>query len=186
MPGVVSGTLLTFIPAAGDYVNADLLGSTDTRMVGNVIQTQFLRILDYPTAAALSFILMAAILDHGHRLHPPVRNGGPGLMRLRTLAARAISSSSRVCSPSAICSCPTSSCTVFSFNKPKGRFNYEWQQFSTDAWTHPCGVADMCGSLSLSLQIAAVGDHRRHRPRHDDRLRAGPLPLPRPAAPSTR
>ncbi|EFF93394.1 putrescine transporter [Streptomyces sp. e14] len=62
MPGVVSGTLLTFIPAAGDYVNADLLGSTDTRMVGNVIQSQFLRILDYPTAAALSFILMAAIL----------------------------------------------------------------------------------------------------------------------------
>lgn len=62
MPGVVSGTLLTFIPASGDYVNADLLGSTDTRMVGNVIQGQFLRVLDYPTAAALSFILMAAIL----------------------------------------------------------------------------------------------------------------------------
>jgi spermidine/putrescine transport system permease protein len=61
-PGVVAGTLLTFIPASGDYVNADLLGSTDTRMVGNVIQTQFLRVLDYPTAAALSFILMAAIL----------------------------------------------------------------------------------------------------------------------------
>ncbi|WP_345658563.1 ABC transporter permease [Streptomyces siamensis] len=62
MPGVVSGTLLTFIPASGDYVNAELLGSTDTRMIGNVIQTQFLRVLDYPTAAALSFILMAAIL----------------------------------------------------------------------------------------------------------------------------
>ncbi|WP_432041758.1 ABC transporter permease [Streptomyces cadmiisoli] len=62
MPGVVSGTLLTFIPASGDYVNADLLGSTDTRMIGNVIQSQFLRILDYPTAAALSFILMFAIL----------------------------------------------------------------------------------------------------------------------------
>jgi spermidine/putrescine transport system permease protein len=62
MPGVVSGTLLTFIPASGDYVNSDLLGSTDTRMVGNVIQTQFLTVLDYPTAAALSFILMAAIL----------------------------------------------------------------------------------------------------------------------------
>ncbi|MCK1820741.1 ABC transporter permease [Streptomyces sp. XM83C] len=44
--------------------------------------------------------------------------------------------------------------TVFSFNKPKGRFNYEWQEFSTDAWKDPCGVADMCGSLSLSLQIA--------------------------------
>lgn len=62
MPGVVSGTLLTFIPASGDYVNAELLGSTDTKMVGNVIQSQFLRVLDYPTAAALSFILMAVVL----------------------------------------------------------------------------------------------------------------------------
>ncbi|MGW3406014.1 ABC transporter permease, partial [Streptomyces zhihengii] len=43
---------------------------------------------------------------------------------------------------------------VFSFNKPAGRFNYSWQQFSTDAWTDPCGVADMCSSLALSLQIA--------------------------------
>lgn len=62
MPGVVSGTLLTFIPASGDYVNAELLGSTDTKMVGSVIQSQFLRVLDYPTAAALSFILMAIVL----------------------------------------------------------------------------------------------------------------------------
>ncbi|WP_217141711.1 ABC transporter permease [Streptomyces sp. AC627_RSS907] len=62
MPGVVSGTLLTFIPATGDYVNASLLGSADTGMIGNVIQSQFLRVLDYPTAAALSFLLMAAIL----------------------------------------------------------------------------------------------------------------------------
>ncbi|MFI5942849.1 ABC transporter permease [Streptomyces uncialis] len=45
--------------------------------------------------------------------------------------------------------------TVFSFNEPKGRFNYEWQNFSTDAWRDPCGVADLCGSLSLSLRIAA-------------------------------
>jgi spermidine/putrescine transport system permease protein len=43
---------------------------------------------------------------------------------------------------------------VFSFNKPHGRFNYEWQRFSTDGWTDPCGVADLCGSFSLSLQIA--------------------------------
>ncbi|MEU5424616.1 ABC transporter permease [Streptomyces olivoreticuli] len=62
MPGVVAGTLLTFIPATGDYINAELLGSTDQKMIGNVIQSQFLRVLDYPTAAALSFILMAAIL----------------------------------------------------------------------------------------------------------------------------
>ncbi|MFF4157201.1 ABC transporter permease [Streptomyces sp. NPDC001678] len=62
MPGVVAGTLLTFIPATGDYINAELLGSTDQKMIGNVIQSQFLRVLDYPTAAALSFLLMAVIL----------------------------------------------------------------------------------------------------------------------------
>ncbi|KUN35118.1 ABC transporter permease [Streptomyces longwoodensis] len=44
--------------------------------------------------------------------------------------------------------------TVFSFNQPKGRFNYEWQQFSTAAWQDPCGVSGLCGSLSISLQIA--------------------------------
>lgn len=43
---------------------------------------------------------------------------------------------------------------VFSFNKPKGRFNYAWQKFSLDAWKDPCGVADLCGSLTLSFQIA--------------------------------
>ncbi|WP_442814821.1 ABC transporter permease [Streptomyces sp. NBC_01775] len=45
---------------------------------------------------------------------------------------------------------------LFSFNKPAGRFNYAWRTFSTDAWTDPCGVADMCGSLGLSLQIAVL------------------------------
>jgi spermidine/putrescine transport system permease protein len=62
MPGVVAGTLLTFIPAAGDYINAQLLGTTRQYMIGNVIQSKFLRIGDYPSAAALSFVLMAAIL----------------------------------------------------------------------------------------------------------------------------
>ncbi len=62
MPGVVSGTLLTFIPAAGDYVNAALLGNTGTAMIGNVIDSRFFRVVDYPTAAALSFMLMLAIL----------------------------------------------------------------------------------------------------------------------------
>ncbi len=62
LPGVVAGTLLTFIPAAGDYVNASLLGNTRTTMIGNVIDSRFFRVVDYPTAAALSFVLMAAIL----------------------------------------------------------------------------------------------------------------------------
>ena len=62
MPGVVAGTLLTFIPAAGDYVNAAILGSPNTKMLGNVIESRYFRIVDYPTAAALSFTLMIAIL----------------------------------------------------------------------------------------------------------------------------
>jgi spermidine/putrescine transport system permease protein len=62
LPGVVAGTLLTFIPAAGDYINSKLLGNTSTTMVGQVIDGQFLRVLDYPTAAALSFTLMLTIL----------------------------------------------------------------------------------------------------------------------------
>ncbi len=63
MPGVLAGTLLTFIPAAGDYVNAELLGSDNTKMVGNVIESQFFRVLGgFPVAAALSFTLMAMIL----------------------------------------------------------------------------------------------------------------------------
>ncbi len=62
LPGVVAGTLLTFIPAAGDYINAELLGSTKDRMIGNVIQTNFIDFRDYPTASALSVVLMAVIL----------------------------------------------------------------------------------------------------------------------------
>jgi spermidine/putrescine transport system permease protein len=61
-PGIVAGTLLTFIPAAGDFINAALLGTPNQAMIGNVIQAKFLESLDYPTAAALSFILMGAIL----------------------------------------------------------------------------------------------------------------------------
>jgi len=63
-PGIISGALLTFIPAAGDYINAsrDFLGSTDTAMIGNVIEANFLVLQNYPAAAALSLILMVAIL----------------------------------------------------------------------------------------------------------------------------
>lgn len=62
MPGVVAGTLLTFIPAAGDYINATILGNPSNKMLGNVIEARFFRIVDYPAAAALSFTLMATIL----------------------------------------------------------------------------------------------------------------------------
>ncbi len=62
LPGVVSGTLLTFIPAAGDYINAELLGSTSSRVIGNVIQAQFTEANNLPVASALSVLLSVLIV----------------------------------------------------------------------------------------------------------------------------
>ena len=62
MPGVLAGGLLVFIPAVGDFINADYLGSTQTTMIGNIIQKQFLVVKDYPAAAAISVLLMGIIL----------------------------------------------------------------------------------------------------------------------------
>ncbi len=62
LPGIFAGTLLTFIPAVGDFVNAQLLGTSNQYMIGNVIQSKFLVLRDYPEAAALSFLLMTVIL----------------------------------------------------------------------------------------------------------------------------
>jgi spermidine/putrescine transport system permease protein len=62
LPGIFAGTLLTFIPAVGDFINAQLLGTSRQYMIGNVIQSKFLVVVDYPAAAALSFLLMAALL----------------------------------------------------------------------------------------------------------------------------
>ncbi|HEY7197289.1 MAG TPA: ABC transporter permease [Gaiellaceae bacterium] len=62
LPGLFAGTLLTFIPAVGDFINAQLLGTPRQQMIGNVIQSKFKVILDYPAAASLSFILLGSIL----------------------------------------------------------------------------------------------------------------------------
>jgi spermidine/putrescine transport system permease protein len=62
LPGVFAGSLLVFIPAAGDFVNAYYLGSAKTTMIGNVVQNQFLVQVDYPVAAALSFVFMAIVM----------------------------------------------------------------------------------------------------------------------------
>ena len=61
LPGVFAGTLLTFIPATGDFINARFLGNPNTTVIGQVVQSQFLSRNDYPTAAAISFVLMAII-----------------------------------------------------------------------------------------------------------------------------
>lgn len=62
LPGLFAASLLSFIPAVGDYINAELLGSRDTTMVGNVVQRLFLQNNDYPEAAALSMVLMVGLL----------------------------------------------------------------------------------------------------------------------------
>jgi spermidine/putrescine transport system permease protein len=62
IPGVFAGILLTFVPTAADFVNASILGGTNTTMIGSIIQTQYLTFNDYPVASALSFIVMAALL----------------------------------------------------------------------------------------------------------------------------
>lgn len=62
MGGVFAGSLLTFIPAIGDFINSEILGSRDTTMIGQVIYRQFLNNNEYPEAAALGFILMAGVL----------------------------------------------------------------------------------------------------------------------------
>ncbi|HEX2140870.1 MAG TPA: ABC transporter permease [Candidatus Limnocylindria bacterium] len=62
MPGIFAGSLLVFIPAVGDYVNALILGSPQTQMIGNVIQRLFLNTNAYPEASALGFLMMAAVL----------------------------------------------------------------------------------------------------------------------------
>jgi spermidine/putrescine transport system permease protein len=62
LPGIFAGTLLTFIPATGDYINAELLGNANTKMIGNIVQSRFLVLENYPVASALSFTLMAIML----------------------------------------------------------------------------------------------------------------------------
>ena len=61
LPGLFAGSLLVFIPAAGDFENAQFLGNPQTTMIGNSIQDQFLRQLNYPVASAMSFVLMIII-----------------------------------------------------------------------------------------------------------------------------
>ena len=64
LPGVFAGSLLTFIPAVGDFINAEIIGAgnPDVTMIGNIIQFKYLNANDYPAAAALSFVLVAGVM----------------------------------------------------------------------------------------------------------------------------
>ena len=84
LPGVFAGSLLVFIPAAGDFVNSYYLGNAKTTMIGNVVQDQFLVQVNYPAAAALSFVFMAIVMVLVVDLRPRPRHGGPGVSDARS------------------------------------------------------------------------------------------------------
>ncbi len=199
LPGVVAGTLLTFIPAAGDYINAKLLGSTNDRMIGSVIDSQFIIVRDYPIASALSFLLMAAILVAGVHLRPARRDGGPALMATSQIDPALLEAppaaesglqrglrwirenSLAIYSGLALIYMflPVAIVVLFSFNSPAGRQNTQWNEFSLDAWRNICKDPTICQSVGVSVDDRAGCDPGRNDPGHDDRLRAGPSPLPR-------
>ena len=107
LPGVVAGTLLTFIPAAGDFINAQLLGSPQNHMIGNVIQSKFLELTDYPAAAAMSFVLMAAIL-----LMVALYARAVGTEKLHRMSAARASDQSAVSARARLTRCGRSSSTT--------------------------------------------------------------------------
>ena len=132
-PGCSPGSLLTFIPATGDFINAQLLGSPNQQMIGTVIQNQFLEVRDYPLAASLSFVLMAVITLGVLAYARVLGTEDAGLMRrLGTLAdGRRRLAGARLPVPADLRD------RLYSFNKPAGKFNFVWKAFSLDAWRNP-------------------------------------------------
>ena len=173
-PGIVAGVLLTFIPAAGDYVNAYFLGGPNQAMIGNAIQGQYLELSNYPVAAALSFILLALIMvavvvylrlagtrnvlgddDRGteHVAAAPAshfRGGGPW----RWLRERALNIYAGLAI--AYMLIPIAVIAVFSFNDPAGNFNITWEGFTLDYWRHPFADRELTDALLTSLELAAI------------------------------
>ncbi len=153
-----AGVLLTFIPAAGDFINAQLLGTPQQYMIGNVIQSQFLELRDYPTAAALSFVLMGAILvlvlDLRARARHRPADGGSGGMTIAWRFVRRHVLDAYALLALLYLFVPISVVVAFSFNNPLGRFNYTWQGFTFKNWTHPFGYPGLSGAIKVSIEIA--------------------------------
>ena len=174
-PGIVAGVLLTFIPAVGDYVNAFFLGGPNQAMIGNAIQGQYLQLADYPTASALSFILMALLLavvlvyfrfagagalmgddepaatgagaPQGAR--EPGARGPIGWLRRNAVVIYAALAVAYMLIPIAVIA-------VFSFNDPQGNFNLSWEGFTLDYWKDPFAQAELTDALVTSLELAAL------------------------------
>ena len=159
-PGIIAGTLLTFIPAAGDYVNAQFLGGAGNRMIGNVIQSLYL------TPGRLSVgggaLLRADGADHvrGRHLHPLCRlggaDGGGGEMSgawrwLREHAVNIVAAMVVV-----YLMIPIAVILLFSFNDPQGRYNYTWVGFTLYHWGHAFSRPELTEALLTSLKLALL------------------------------
>ncbi len=153
--------LLTFIPAAGDFVNSLYLGSPNTTMIGNSIQDQFLVQNNVPLASAMSFVLMFIITVFVHRLQPLLRHGGPRVSACTVTSTggpdRAVRAE-RLCRALALLYLfiPIIWIVVFSFNQPTGKYNVTWQQFTLDNWKDPFGDQSLTDAFVVSLKIAAI------------------------------
>ena len=179
MPGVVSGTLLTFIPASRrlrQRRTARLHGHPDGRQRHPVAVPAGPRLPDGRRAVLHPH---GGHPDHGHAstsARPGRRIWSDGACA-RWLSAT--SSSSRACCTLGYLILPNVVVMVFSFNKPAGPLQLRLAAVLHRRLEATRAASPTCAARSsLSLQIALLGDARRHRPRHDDRLRAGPLPLP--------
>jgi spermidine/putrescine transport system permease protein len=174
-PGIVAGVLLTFIPAVGDYVNAFFLGGPNQAMIGNAIQGQYLQLADYPTASALSFVLMALLLAvvviyflfagsgalmgddestvlGGSSAAPsrePGTRGPIGWLRRNAVVIYAALAVAYMLIPIAVIA-------VFSFNDPQGNFNLSWEGFTLDYWKDPFAQSDLTDAMVTSLELAAL------------------------------
>ena len=200
-----AGSLLVFIPAAGDFINAEYLGSTQTTMIGNVIQQQFLVVKDYPAAAALSMVLMLIILVGVLAVHPGARNRGPG-MTTQAGAAVANAADQADKAPKTVKGSPKWGdvllrvvaglvllylflpifvIILFSFNNPKGKFNYAWQGFTLKNWLDPFKYPALTDALKLSINVAAVSTAYRACSRHVGGHSACPATVPGQSRPST-
>ena len=161
LPGVFAGSLLVFIPAAGDFVNAYYLGNAHTTMIGNVVQDQFLVQGDYPGRRR------ALVRVHGHRhgarddLRACPRHRGPDVSASGTVTSPAgrvgrIGMNVIAAFGLLYLFAPIFVIVAFSFNEPKGRFNAVWQKFTFDNWLHPFANRPLVDALLLSLRIALI------------------------------
>ena len=208
IPGIFAGFLLTFIPAVGDYVNNDILGGTNTTMIGNIVQREFLNDQNYPLASALSFILMIGLMIGIFDLRPRPRDptasrstcererrNGRAARRSnwRRLPHRTPKRSwkrhiLRIYTKLVIAYLliPILVMILYSFNansaaatQTSPKVSFRWQGFTVAWWKTWNAIPDLTSALG-ELAVDRGHQHdRRHDPRHADRAGAGALPVPR-------